>query len=50
MENEWTNDCTIICNTCKSISKSYFLEGNGETNHCPNCGSSNIEQNDNEED
>ena len=44
MKKEWANDCTIICNSCESISKSYFLEESGETNFCPNCGSRDVEQ------
>lgn len=49
MKKEWTNDCVIICNTCGSTSQSYFLEDGGETNFCPNCGSSDIEGRDSED-
>lgn len=48
MNKEWINDGTIYCNTCGTISKSYFLNEE-ETNFCPSCGSGNVECKEDEE-
>lgn len=45
-KNFWVNDTILKCTRCNNTIKCYFLDGDGETRFCPNCGSNELEDSD----